>query len=148
MIRHATETPPPLPTLNPEVPEGLAQIIGWMMARWPRERYQSPARAAAALQTFLLSATAPPPLLDASEPAPLALPPPVETGASWFEELEGAAEDEAGQLGKRHQARRWRPDRRDYLCLLLGAAGLLLAQAAGWLLARLLARTPTDSTGR
>jgi serine/threonine protein kinase len=53
LMRHATEPPRPLHQVNPAVPEGLAQIVGWMMAKDPAQRYPTPERAAAALQVFL-----------------------------------------------------------------------------------------------
>jgi serine/threonine protein kinase len=59
MIRHLTETPRPLPEFNAAVPDGLAQIVGWMMAKNPEERYPTPERAAQALQVFLAAGAAP-----------------------------------------------------------------------------------------
>jgi len=53
MIRHATEAPRPLRDSNPAVPDGLQQIINWMLAKDPAQRYPTPARAAQALQVFL-----------------------------------------------------------------------------------------------
>ena len=59
MIRHATETPKPLKTFNPAVPDGLQQIINWMMAKDPAQRYPTPERAAQALQVFLAAGNEP-----------------------------------------------------------------------------------------
>jgi serine/threonine protein kinase len=53
MIRHATEAPKPLKEFNPAVPDGLQQVVSWMMAKDPAARYPTPERAAQALQTFL-----------------------------------------------------------------------------------------------
>jgi serine/threonine protein kinase len=53
MIRHATEQPAPLNKFNPAVPDGLQQIVNWMMAKEPGQRYPTPERAAQALQVFL-----------------------------------------------------------------------------------------------
>jgi serine/threonine protein kinase len=53
MIRHATEAPRPLVEFNPAVPDGLQQIVGWMMAKDPGQRYPTPGRAAQALYVFL-----------------------------------------------------------------------------------------------
>ena len=54
MIRHATEVPKPLKTFNPAVPDGLQQILNWMMAKDPNGRYPTPERAyQAAYQVFL-----------------------------------------------------------------------------------------------
>jgi serine/threonine protein kinase len=53
MIRHATEPPKPLKDFNPAVPDGLQQILNWMLAKDPNKRYPTPERAALALQVFL-----------------------------------------------------------------------------------------------
>ena len=53
IVRHATEAPRPLREFNPAVPDGLQQIVNWMMAKDPAQRYQTPERAAQALQVFL-----------------------------------------------------------------------------------------------
>jgi serine/threonine protein kinase len=59
MIRHATETPRPLKEFNPAVPDGLQQILNWMMAKEPGKRYATPERAAQALQVFLVAGSEP-----------------------------------------------------------------------------------------
>ena len=53
MIRHASEAPRPLQEFNPAVPDGLQQILNWMLAKDPAKRYATPGRAAQALQVFL-----------------------------------------------------------------------------------------------
>jgi serine/threonine protein kinase len=53
MIRHATEPAAPLNKFNPSVPNGLQQIVNWMIAKEPAGRYPTPERAAQALQVFL-----------------------------------------------------------------------------------------------
>jgi serine/threonine protein kinase len=53
MMRHAQEQPKPLKEINPEVPDGLQQIVNWMMAKNPDQRYPTPDRAAQAMQVFL-----------------------------------------------------------------------------------------------
>jgi serine/threonine protein kinase len=55
VVRHATETPKPLRQLNATVPDGLQQIVNWMMAKDPARRYPTPERAAQAMQVFLAS---------------------------------------------------------------------------------------------
>jgi serine/threonine protein kinase len=52
MVRHATEAPRPLKDLAPDVPDGLQQIVNWMLAKDPNQRYPTPERAAQALQVF------------------------------------------------------------------------------------------------
>jgi serine/threonine protein kinase len=59
MIRHATETAKPIKELNAAVPDGLQQIVSWMMAKDPAKRYPTPERAAQALQVFLVAGNAP-----------------------------------------------------------------------------------------
>jgi serine/threonine protein kinase len=59
MMRHATEPVPDLKAFNSAVPDGLQQIINWMMAKDPAQRYPTPIRAAQALQVFLIAGTEP-----------------------------------------------------------------------------------------
>jgi serine/threonine protein kinase len=59
MIRHATEPARPLKDFNPAVPDGLQQIVNWMMAKEPGKRYATPERAAQALQVFLAAGNEP-----------------------------------------------------------------------------------------
>src|SRR5262245_16007747 len=65
MIRHATETPRSLKELNPAVPDGLQQIMNWMLAKDPAQRYPTPDRAAAALKVFLVAGAEPAPTPEA-----------------------------------------------------------------------------------
>jgi len=60
MLRHAGETPKPLKAFNPAVPDGLQQIVNWMMAKDAAQRYPTPERAAQALQIFLVASDEPP----------------------------------------------------------------------------------------
>ncbi len=60
LMRHATEAPRPLSQLNPAVPDGLRQIVEWMMAKDPAKRYPTPGRAAQALQVYLAAGEEPP----------------------------------------------------------------------------------------
>lgn len=53
IIRHVTEEMKPARSLNPEVPDGLQQVLSFMMAKEPSQRYPTPERAARALQLFL-----------------------------------------------------------------------------------------------
>ncbi len=81
MIRHATETPKPLKVFNPAVPDGLQQIVNWMMAKEVAQRYPTPERAAQALQVFLIAGD-----------EPLAVPeadPRMRPYLSWLEEDSG-----------------------------------------------------------
>jgi serine/threonine protein kinase len=80
MIRHATEAPRPLKELNPAVPDGLQQIINWMLAKDPAQRYPSPGRAAQALQVFLVAG---------SEPASTDQDPKFRSYLTWLEKESG-----------------------------------------------------------
>lgn len=59
MIRHASEPPRPLREFDRAIPDGLEQILGWMMAKEPAGRYPTPERAAKALEVFLAAGGAP-----------------------------------------------------------------------------------------
>jgi serine/threonine protein kinase len=59
MMRHASEVPRPLQEFNPAVPDGLQQIVNWMTAKDPAQRYATPERAAQALHVFLAAEAAP-----------------------------------------------------------------------------------------
>lgn len=76
MVRHATETPRPLKDFNPSIPDGLQQILSYMMAKKPEERYPTPERAAQALQMFLMAD---------SEPAKAAEAPQMRKYLTWLE---------------------------------------------------------------
>jgi serine/threonine protein kinase len=76
MIRHATEQPPPLKALNPEAPDGLQQIMNGMLAKEPAQRYPTPARAAQALQMFLVAG---------SEPGPAEQDPKMRSYLTWLD---------------------------------------------------------------
>src|SRR5262249_4358316 len=65
MVRHIKETPKPLMEFNREIPEGLNQIVNWMMAKDPAQRYPTPERAAQALQVFLMAGSEASPGLEA-----------------------------------------------------------------------------------
>jgi eukaryotic-like serine/threonine-protein kinase len=91
VMRHATEPPRPLSDFMPQVPDGLQNVLNWMMAKDPAQRYPTPERAAQALQLFLRNtpqpAAPPPPLpafvkylegtdeIDTSKPAAPVAPP-------------------------------------------------------------------------
>jgi serine/threonine protein kinase len=77
MIKHATEQARPLRDFDPTVPDGLQQIVNWMMAKDPARRYPTPARAAAALEMFLAAGA-----VAASDPD---LDPGMKPYLSWLE---------------------------------------------------------------
>jgi serine/threonine protein kinase len=59
MIKHATEPARPLREFNKDVPDGLQQIVNWMMAKETAGRYPTPERAAKALEVFLAAGNTP-----------------------------------------------------------------------------------------
>jgi serine/threonine protein kinase len=89
MIRHSTETPKPLKSFNPAVPDGLQQIVNWMMAKEPAQRYPTPERAAQALQVFLVAGNE---QLAAPEADPQMRP-----YLSWLEEDAGRHSDDTAE---------------------------------------------------
>jgi serine/threonine protein kinase len=53
IVKHATEAARPIFEFIPNFPDGLQQVINWMMAKDPNQRYPTPMQAAQALQAFL-----------------------------------------------------------------------------------------------
>jgi serine/threonine protein kinase len=53
VMRHATEPPRALADFLPDVPAGLQNVMNWMLAKDPGQRYATPEKAAAALNLFL-----------------------------------------------------------------------------------------------
>ncbi len=86
LLWHRTKDPTPIRQIRPEVPEGLAVIIGKMMAKDPKARYQTPAQIASDLEAF---ASGPVPL-PAPEEMPLLSPAAMEDVLQ--EEAEAVAE--------------------------------------------------------
>src|SRR5262249_41656111 len=68
VMRHATEPPKPLADFVSNVPDGLQNVINWMLAKDPAQRYATPERAGQALN-LLLRNTPPPP-----KPSPPVVP--------------------------------------------------------------------------
>jgi eukaryotic-like serine/threonine-protein kinase len=82
MIAHATTPPRPARELNPGIPDGLQQILDWMLAKDPAKRYPTPERAAQALKVFLAAA----------EDGPEAPPPQMQAYLKWLAAREGPRE--------------------------------------------------------
>src|SRR5207245_11681861 len=55
LVRHTREAPRPLREFSTDIPDALQQIVDWMIAKDPAQRYATPERAAQALQVFLAS---------------------------------------------------------------------------------------------
>jgi serine/threonine protein kinase len=97
MIRHATEMARPAKEFNPAVPDGLQQILNWMMAKEPAKRYPTPERAAQALEVFLAAGSSPPlssPVLD----------PTMQPYLKWLESAEPDAKTPAGKATPKQAA--------------------------------------------
>jgi serine/threonine protein kinase len=88
LMRHATEAPRSLHEINPDVPEGLEQIVNWMLAKDPAQRYPTPGRAAKALKVFLASGAD---LAAPAEPSPQML-----AYLSWLEKAGPAGVSSGG----------------------------------------------------
>lgn len=55
LLWHRTKEPTPIREVRPEVPEALAAILAKMMAKSPKERYQTPAQVISGLESLLPS---------------------------------------------------------------------------------------------
>jgi eukaryotic-like serine/threonine-protein kinase len=53
VLRHSNEQPRPLSDFLERVPDGLQNVMNWLMAKDPAQRYATPDKAAQALQLFL-----------------------------------------------------------------------------------------------
>ena len=58
-IHHATDTPPALASLRPDLPPDLVAVVEKMMAKRPEDRYQTPAEVVPALRPFASRGRAP-----------------------------------------------------------------------------------------
>jgi serine/threonine protein kinase len=61
LLWHRTKDPTPIRQIRPDVPDAIALIVGKMMAKDPKARYQTPAQVAAELDPFLTEPVALPP---------------------------------------------------------------------------------------
>ena len=68
LVRHATETPPALERLRPDVPPTVAAIVRRLMAKRPEDRFATAAELAAALAPFCSGATSSAPVGPPSSP--------------------------------------------------------------------------------
>jgi hypothetical protein len=68
VMAHREKKPQPLTELHPDLPEGLMPVLERMMAKDPKQRYQTPAEVALALEQFLRATALPP----APKPGPRA----------------------------------------------------------------------------
>jgi hypothetical protein len=60
ILAHRTQKLPELQSIRPDVPEGLAAIIAYMMVKNPGDRYASMAEVAEVLEPFIQEPIAPP----------------------------------------------------------------------------------------
>jgi serine/threonine protein kinase len=71
LIRHQTQTPTPIRSLRPEVPQEMSAIVERMMAREPAQRYQTADEVADALAPWTQQPIPPPPETEMPELCPL-----------------------------------------------------------------------------
>ncbi len=161
MLRHASEPVPKLAAFNPAVPEGLQQIVEWMMAKDPAQRYPTPQRAAQALQVFLAAG---------SEDSPRESNEHLHAYLNWLETQHGEEENPTPQKKSEPTAPAPAPragptepyvssdvelvsldpkqpsvprlNRRDAIKIVAGVAGLAATAGAVWLLKRVLGKKP------
>lgn len=82
--------PHPMREIDESIPDGLQQIVNWMMAPDPAQRYPTPERAAQALQVYLAAGTDAPPTGEDTGPSP--------TYLTWLETTKDAKTDAAKPL--------------------------------------------------
>ncbi|HLW66027.1 MAG TPA: serine/threonine-protein kinase [Gemmataceae bacterium] len=68
IVRHATEPPKLVREFCPDIPDGLQQVVNFMLAKDPAARYATPGKAAAVLEMFL---PAEPSLITVEMPSPM-----------------------------------------------------------------------------
>ncbi len=90
MVRHATETPRPLKDFSPDIPDGVQQIMNWMLAKDSKKRYQTPERAAQALQVYMVAG---------AEVKPIEAAPQMKKYLTWLEV------DDKGEQKERSRSR-------------------------------------------
>ena len=105
-MRHASEPPRPLKEINAGVPDGLQQIMDWMLAKEAGKRYPVPDRAAQALSLFLAAEGDPAPPADAE--------PHLRSYLTWLE----MNVDEAAARGVRDRPSRRKKGKRKTLIAL------------------------------
>lgn len=138
LMRHATEIAVPVKDFQPDVSEALQEIVNAMMAKDPAQRYPTPERAARALRAFLYS--------EEYAPRPTQ---PVERSPEYEKWVESSrdrepptdvllAEEPEGALAGSRSEKAGYLNRRDGIMMAIGAAGVVVAEGAGWLIAQLI----------
>lgn len=87
LLWHRTKDATPIRQIRPDVPEGLAVVIGKMMAKDPKARYQTPAQVAAELEQYITGPVA----LPTAEEMPLLSPAAMEGMAEGLEPVAATA---------------------------------------------------------
>jgi serine/threonine protein kinase len=204
MLKHATEKPPPLTNFAPDLPPALVSVIDRMMAKFPEQRYPTPAAAAEALKPFLgtggaapapaavvpafqkwleteshleapglppeqrhVGAAPPPvavtvpvsgsvkPAAVGSRPVSVAPPRSPTVPSQWVADevdvelvseslLASTAPPAVSDDRRQDQRALWDVDRRDWIMLAAGAAGVLAAVGVGYALARVARKKPPE----
>jgi serine/threonine protein kinase len=170
VMRHATEPPRPLSDFLPEVPPGLQDVMNWLLAKDPAQRYPTPERAAQAL-SVLIRPTPPakpsaPTFVEAvstptkeypigklqaparkSGPLPPVPPTPAAAPIEVDVELVSVPPEPVRRRKAEEEPRGWLElNRRDAVMLITGGTLTSLALLAGWGLYRLLRVEPPPDT--
>lgn len=168
VMRHATEPPRPLSDFLSEVPPGLQDVMNWLLAKDPAQRYATPERAAQALNLLLRGTPATKPVAATTVVEAVSTPakdiplgrlegpgrksgpgpaPPAAAPVEIDVELVSIPPPEPVRRRPADEARGWLElDRRDAVMLIAGGTLTSFALLAGWGLYRLLRVEPVPDT--
>jgi serine/threonine protein kinase len=154
VMRHATEPPKPLSEFLSDVPTGLQEVMNWLLAKDPAQRYATPDRAAQALGLFLPKSgvkpgTGPLPAYLEAVPAQATSAPTIPTGKLEAPARKPTPAPQTGPdidvelvsipVSKVRDERGWLElNRRDAVMLLAGGVLTFVAILTGWGLYRAL----------
>ena len=126
LLAHTNDAPRPVREARLEVPAGLADVIGKMMAKKPADRYQTAAEAASALHPFTRSDAAKEPVFEIVD-AVVVTPSPVTRPQSDTAPVPGTPT--LADTPRPKRSRKKKPKRNRGKWALLGVAALLLVCA-------------------
>jgi tRNA A-37 threonylcarbamoyl transferase component Bud32 len=131
VLAHLEKEPPPLRSLRPEVPEGLAAVVARMLAKQSARRYQTPGEVAMALAPFCeKTAEQPTVVAAATVTVPMAMPV-LTRPAADFSDLPVAAKPAAVQRSAGRTRRRSGGSPGTKLAVAAGVLAVLTAAVVG-----------------